>query len=147
AHGVPPEALELELTESAVLRVVEQPGNALVQLSGAGVASAIDDFGTGYSSLFYLKHLPVHKLKIDRTFVAEVDVDANDAAIVEAIIHMAISLGLETVAEGVESDRQLEFLKSRSCGNVQGFLQSRPMPAAAFESWLERYNGRAEANV
>ncbi|MBL8470184.1 MAG: EAL domain-containing protein [Rhodocyclaceae bacterium] len=147
AHSLPPDALELELTESTVLRVVDQPGNALVQLHEAGVNAAIDDFGTGYSSLFYLKHLPVHKLKIDRAFVAEVEANSDDAAIVEAIIHMAISLGLETVAEGVESDLQLEFLKSRSCGNVQGFLQSRPLSAEAFESWLQMHEAHAEAGA
>jgi len=134
--GLPPHLLELELTESQLLDNVESVLHTLNQLRQLGVKLAIDDFGTGYSSLSYLKRLPVDYLKIDRTFVRDVTQDGEDAAITRAIIAMAHSLELKVVAEGVEEQQQLDFLKSQGCDEIQGFLISRPVEAVQFASLL-----------
>jgi len=106
---------------------------ALHRLSSLGVRLSIDDFGTGYSSLSYLKRFPVDIIKIDRSFVRDVPHDADDAAIVTGIIALAHSLRLDVVAEGVETEAQLRFLKEQSCDLLQGFYLSQPVPAAQFE--------------
>ncbi len=128
--GINPRLLQVELTESTVMREIDRQIGALEGLRAAGVRISIDDFGTGYSSLSYLKHLPIDHLKIDRSFVRDMTVDANDAAIVSAIISMARSLRLETIAEGVETRQHAMRLASLGCGYAQGYLYSRPVPAA-----------------
>jgi diguanylate cyclase (GGDEF)-like protein len=127
-----PEFLELELTEGALVRDVTVTTAILRKLDKMGVNVAIDDFGTGYSSLSYLRHFPIGRLKIDRSFVAFVASDRNNAAISRAIIALAHSLKINVMAEGVETVEQLEFLRAQQCDEVQGFLFSRPLtPAAA----------------
>ncbi|MBT9512207.1 MAG: EAL domain-containing protein [Acidovorax sp.] len=139
--GLPARRLELELTEGAA---VDDPAAALAmmdQLHDRGVRLSMDDFGTGYSSLSYLKRFQIYKLKIDQSFVRDLDDDANDRAIVSAIIRMAQALGMQTTAEGVETDGQLEFLREQGCDEGQGYLFSRPLPANAFEAYLRERLG------
>ncbi len=131
--GLDPALLELELTESMLMETVENTIGLLQQLKGLGVSLAIDDFGTGYSSLSYLTRFPIDTLKIDRSFVRDLEADKNDATIVEAIIAMAHSLDLQVVAEGVETEFQQDFLKHRGCDQFQGFLLSKPVSASEFK--------------
>jgi EAL domain-containing protein (putative c-di-GMP-specific phosphodiesterase class I)/GGDEF domain-containing protein len=136
ASGLAPQYLGIELTESAVMGNAERHIRTLHELKALGVTLSIDDFGTGYSSLSYLKRFPLDELKIDRSFVSGVDTDPDNAAIVIAIIAMAHCLGLSVVAEGVETQAQLAFLKSKACDECQGFLFAKPMPAEAFGKLL-----------
>lgn len=133
--GLPPHLLELEITEST-LQSVDKSLRLVEALHGLGVGVAIDDFGTGYSSLSLLKHLPIDRLKIDRSFIDDVPQDANDVAIVEAILALSRTLGLKVTAEGVETAEQLAVLRRLQCHECQGFLFSRPLPAAAMRSLL-----------
>ena len=132
--GLPPACLELELTESILMREVDQAMQILAGLKRLGLSIAIDDFGTGYSSLNYLKQFPIDILKIDRTFVDGLPSGEQDAQIARAIIAMAHSLNLAVIAEGVETHEQLEFLREHGCDEVQGYLFGRPMPASRFEA-------------
>ncbi|HYD81870.1 MAG TPA: EAL domain-containing protein, partial [Paucimonas sp.] len=134
--GLPPHLLELEITESTLMEHAEDTLEALERLRSLGVRLTIDDFGTGYSSLAYLKRFPVDVIKIDRSFVRDVPHDADDAAIVKGIIALAHSLRLEVVAEGVESEAQLEFLRAQSCDMLQGYYLSMPVPADQFGRYL-----------
>jgi diguanylate cyclase (GGDEF)-like protein/PAS domain S-box-containing protein len=136
-HGLPGEALELEITESVAMRDPARTAELLRQLRRHGVALAIDDFGTGYSSLAYLKQLPLSCLKLDRSFVMDIESDPNDAAICTATIQLAHSLGLGVVAEGVETSVQLEFLRRLGCDIVQGYYISKPLPAAEMTRFLQ----------
>jgi diguanylate cyclase (GGDEF)-like protein/PAS domain S-box-containing protein len=136
--GIPPAALELEITESSVM---DDPDAAVLQLrklSENGLSIAIDDFGTGYSSLSYLKRFPVSKLKIDRSFVMDIPGDANDTAIAIAVIQLARSLGLKTVAEGVETAAQRDFLAAQGCDFLQGYWYGKPLDAAAFTAFARQ---------
>ena len=134
ANGVAPETLELELTESHLMRNIEEKAGLLNRLGDLGVGLAIDDFGTGYSSLSYLKRLPVDAIKIDGSFVRDLQDDPNDEAIVRAVLAMAHTLKLLVVAEGVETTAQLEALRALGCDEYQGFLESPALPAADFEA-------------
>jgi diguanylate cyclase (GGDEF)-like protein/PAS domain S-box-containing protein len=138
AARLPPSLLELEITESVVL---EEPGESIATvkaLRAQGLTIAVDDFGTGYSSLSYLKRLPVDRVKIDRSFIRNVLTDPDDAALSTAIIAMAGALRLESVAEGVESQGEAEFLRSQGCQYLQGYFFSRPLSAADFTRLLRR---------
>ena len=137
--GLPPHCLELELTESTAMQDPRTAHAVMSQLDHFGVRIAIDDFGTGYSSLSYLKKLKLSKLKIDQSFIRDISSDPEDKAIVSTIITMARSLGLETIAEGVEDARQLDYLKSQRCDKVQGYFYSRPLPPEAFETWMREH--------
>ncbi len=127
-HDVDPARLKLEVTESVVLHDLDSVTARMNELIGHGVLFALDDFGTGYSSLGYLKSLPVHELKIDQSFVHNMESRTADAAVVSAVVGIAQSLDLELIAEGVETESQLEFLKQRDCDRFQGYLFSRPLP-------------------
>jgi diguanylate cyclase (GGDEF)-like protein len=149
ACDCPASLLQLEITESSIMDQVEQALETMHRLTALGVQLTIDDFGTGYSSLSQLKRLPVRKLKIDRTFVHDIPVDADDDIFVDAILSLARKLGLRTVAEGVETPEQVTFLASRSCDEYQGFLFSRPCEPQAFARILHERNadGMAESST
>lgn len=134
--GLDPRDLELEITENVVMADFKTTEYSLQALYDHGVRLVIDDFGTGYSSLTYLKRFPVYKLKIDRSFISEVNVNNEDAAIANAIIKMAHSLNLRVIGEGVETVEQMDFLQQRQCDEYQGFLFAKPLPPETFESWL-----------
>jgi diguanylate cyclase (GGDEF)-like protein/PAS domain S-box-containing protein len=134
--GLRPDALAVELTESALIDDPENAAATLGRLKDMGLAISLDDFGTGYSSLSYLKRFPIDCLKIDRTFVRDIVTDPDDAAIVTAIINMAQSLKLVVVAEGVESQQQVDFLRARGCLAAQGYFFSKPLPADLAQEWL-----------
>ena len=138
-HGVPAHRLELELTESMVMANAEQAISALQAIKRTGVSLAIDDFGTGYSSLVYLKRLPIDTLKIDKEFVRDLNQDPDDEAITATIITMAHSLGLNVIAEGVETEEQLNYLREHGCDEIQGYWLSRPMPASDCIAYIRRY--------
>lgn len=138
-HGVEPGQLILEVTETATMINPQAALAALRVLYDAGIRLAIDDFGTGYSSLSYIRKLPVHEIKIDRSFVMEMDSNCDDATIVRTTINMCHDLGFEVVAEGVESNATCELLRSMSCDIMQGFYLARPMPDERVAPWLYDY--------
>jgi EAL domain-containing protein (putative c-di-GMP-specific phosphodiesterase class I) len=132
-----PEYLELELTESMLMHDVENTVKTLYELKQMGVRLSIDDFGTGYSSLSYLKRFPLDILKIDRSFVTDLGTESDDGEIARAIIAMAHALKLEVVAEGVESQQQLDFMRDFQCDFIQGYFFSKPLPAEEFARLLK----------
>ncbi len=134
--GLNPEYLEIELTENLFLHNIDKGIQTLSRLKELGIKIALDDFGAGFSSLSYLKRLPVDKLKIDRSFVSELDTDKGDSAIVSAIISLSQNLGLGVVAEGVERHSQLKILLDFKCDEIQGFMICRPLSPDDFEAWL-----------
>ncbi|MFO7993237.1 MAG: EAL domain-containing protein [Marinobacter sp.] len=142
-HGVPADRLEVELTEEIFIQNIEHNLNQLSKLHKLGVHLAIDDFGVGYSSLGYLRDFPVDLLKIDRSFITDVTERHDDAVITRAVINLAHNLGIQVVAEGVETRDQLNFLKNHRCDLIQGYFISRPIPAAE----LERALGSGLLNV
>lgn len=143
--GVNPDQLELEVTESTMMRDLEVTLDALRQLKGMGLRVAIDDFGTGHSSLFYLKNFPIDTLKIDKSFVQDVCTDVSDAVLVSAIISMAKSLGLSLVAEGVETESQMVFLREAGCTEIQGYYYSKPLPEQDFFSYVHKERNQSNS--
>ena len=142
---LPGELLELELTESVAMHDPQGAIAVMNNLHERGIRMSIDDFGTGYSSLSYLKKFRVYKLKIDRSFIQDIGTDAEDRAIVAAIISMARSLGLKAIAEGVETVEQLEFLREQGCDEAQGYYFSRPLPVAQLDALLAAFLANASA--
>ncbi|MDB5821512.1 MAG: Response regulator receiver protein, partial [Herminiimonas sp.] len=136
--GIRAECLELEITESTLMKNAGLAADQLRGMTATGVRFAIDDFGTGYSSLNHLKKFPIDLLKIDQTFVRDVAIDMDDAAMVSAIITMAHALGIEVLAEGVETLEQLDFLRARHCDYVQGNLMGRPIPGDQIKAFCEK---------
>ncbi|MGB0835040.1 MAG: sensor domain-containing protein [Psychrobium sp.] len=136
--GLAPHYLELEITESFILHQPDDAIARLHKLCELGVTLAIDDFGTGYSSLSYLKRLPVHRLKIDRSFIGDIPQDTNDTAITQAIIVMAEQLGLAIIAEGVETQEQAQFLLRNKCSQAQGYLYSKPLDSLQAEAFISK---------
>jgi diguanylate cyclase (GGDEF)-like protein/PAS domain S-box-containing protein len=135
--GIPPESLDLEITESVAMQSVDWTASVLRSLQRMGVRISIDDFGTGQSSLSYLKHFPLTTLKIDRAFVKDIRVNPDGEAIVKAVIALAHILKLRVVAEGVETDQQIAFLREAACEEIQGYFYSRPLPADKLRGILE----------
>jgi diguanylate cyclase (GGDEF)-like protein len=138
-QAVAAEQLVFEITESAVMQDPERALEVLHSLRNCGIHLSVDDFGTGYSSLAQLKRMPVQELKIDQSFIRELDEQSDDAVIVRSTIDMSHSLGLKVVAEGVEFQRNLDLLRLWNCDTAQGYLISRPLPAQAFEQWMQQW--------
>jgi EAL domain-containing protein (putative c-di-GMP-specific phosphodiesterase class I) len=136
--GVPPAMIELEITESAIMQDPDAVVAELARLRGLGLALAIDDFGTGYSSLSYLKRFPLDKLKVDQSFVRPLmpESPAEDSAIVEAVVRLGQTLGLKVIAEGVETEDQLNLLGRLGCDEIQGYWFSKPMPVAEATAFI-----------
>lgn len=137
-HQVPAEQLIFEITESAIMSEPERALVVLNRLRECGISLSVDDFGTGYSSLAHLKRLPVQELKIDQSFVRNLDETSEDAVIVRSTIEMSHNLGLKVVAEGVEYEHSLQLLERWHCDTAQGYLISRPLSAVAFEAWITK---------
>ena len=136
--GLPPDVLEIEITENIALNY-DEAAVVLQKLRDKGVKLAFDDFGTGYASLSYLTKFPLSRIKIDRSFVGKITDDAEDAAIVRSLISMAHNLGLEVIAEGVETTGQAAFLLNERCEEAQGYLYAKPLAADAFETFLRTH--------
>jgi diguanylate cyclase (GGDEF)-like protein len=140
-HDLPAEYLRLEMTESGIMEDSESASSALAHLSELGVKTHIDDFGTGYSSLNYLANLPVHALKIDRDFVSQLDLDERKSMIVRSVVALAHNLGLKVIAEGVETHRQLDYLKALKCQYGQGYLFSKPLDSEKATDFIKEWSG------
>lgn len=136
--GLPPSCLDLEITESVLMQEADATIATLNALKAMGVHVSVDDFGTGYSSLAYLKRFPIDTLKIDKSFMREVTADSHNAAIVRTVIALAKSLGLESIAEGVETREQVEFLRAEGCDRLQGYYFSKPLPAPTLFDFVRR---------
>lgn len=144
--GMDPRYLELELTESVLMQEAEEAVPTLSALKALGIQLSLDDFGTGYSSLNYLRRFPLDNLKIDRSFIKGITTNSHDATIVRAVIALAHNLNLKIIAEGVETQEELDFLAAHGCEEIQGFYFSKPLPAEQFKRLLEggRLSGRAQ---
>ena len=136
-HQINPKNLKLELTESSLLEGIEENATTMSLLKKDGVQLSLDDFGTGYSSLQYLKQLPLDELKIDRSFVKDITSDNQDRSIVKTIITLAESVGMSVLAEGVETEEQLEVLLKNGCQRFQGYLFGSPLPIAKLMETLK----------
>ena len=133
-YDIPGNRIELEITENILMQNIDHAIHQLSELTSFGVQIAVDDFGVGYSSLSYLHNLPIHTMKIDRSFISEIQSPHEKHSIVTGLIAMAGELGLDVVAEGVETPVQLEFLRRVECPRTQGFLVGRPVPVSQFAS-------------
>jgi EAL domain-containing protein (putative c-di-GMP-specific phosphodiesterase class I) len=142
--GLPASTLELEITESVLMSDSQEALDCLAQLKRLGVQIAIDDFGTGYSSLSYIKRFAIDKLKIDRSFISDMEFSECDRQLVVTIINMAHDLSLQVIAEGIEEAWQLDYLRQTGCDQAQGYLISTPMTGAELSLWLE---GQVPAQV
>ncbi len=138
--GFDPNCLDIEITENLLLHNADVASDAIRRLATLGVRFSIDDFGTGYSNLGYLKNLPITDIKIDRSFVSGLPDNANDVAIVSAIISMAHIMGIKVVAEGVETEEQLDFLREHHCDAMQGFYFSPPVTHNTVSRYLGEQN-------
>jgi diguanylate cyclase (GGDEF)-like protein/PAS domain S-box-containing protein len=138
-YGLDSSAIQLELTETAVMDDIDRAVDVLERLKAAGIMISLDDFGTGYSSLNYLSRLPLNKLKIDQTFVQRIDQDRAGRAITEAVIVLGRTLGLSVVAEGIESEMVLDYLRERGCNEGQGYFICEPLPGQAVAEWLKKH--------
>ena len=143
AEGLPPAWLELEITETILLQDAQEMAQRLGALAALGVGLVLDDFGTGYSSLAYLKKLPIHKLKIDQSFVRGLPDDEGDRAIVSAIVSMGQALGIDVIAEGVETEAQRAALIGMHCQQYQGYLCAPALEAGAFRAFLAQRQVKA----
>jgi EAL domain-containing protein (putative c-di-GMP-specific phosphodiesterase class I) len=139
--GAQAHQLKLELTESMLVDDIQGVIAKMSALKGRGISFSLDDFGTGYSSLAYLKGLPLDQLKIDQGFIRDILIDQNDAAIAKMVIALADSMGLNVIAEGVETEGQRDFLANMGCPAYQGYLFSRPLPLQEFEALVSREQG------
>jgi EAL domain-containing protein (putative c-di-GMP-specific phosphodiesterase class I) len=146
-NDLSPEQLHIEITESSLMEDVDRNMRVLHQIREIGCSFSIDDFGTGYSSLSYLKRLPIYAIKIDRSFVIGLPDDAQDCALVRAITAMARGLNLEVVAEGVDSEAQLKFLRDADCRIIQGYFYSKPLPLDSFVSYAQAVGAWAGPGV
>src|SRR5208337_2976455 len=135
--GLEPKFLDLEITESVAMKNPEHTVANINRLAEMGVNISIDDFGTGYSSLSYMKRLPIQKLKIDQSFIRDIATDPDDRAIITAVTSMAHNMNMKVIAEGVETEDQLSFLRETHCDEAQGYLFSRPLPAEEFWELVE----------
>ncbi|MBW3567881.1 MAG: GGDEF domain-containing phosphodiesterase, partial [Proteobacteria bacterium] len=146
-HELPPPSLELEITESTLFEISDENMSKLNSLRQSGISIAVDDFGTGYSSLSYLHRLPITTLKIDKSFVDKVDTDKTHEAVASTIVWLAGNFGLETVAEGIETEQQAEKLRSMNVTTGQGYLYARPMPEKELLRWLSNHVRAASSAV
>lgn len=137
--GLPPERLELEVTETAMIDDMPAAALMLQQLRALGITIALDDFGTGYSSLNFLRNLPFDRIKIDRCFVHDLGVKPEASTIVRGLIALCAGLGAATTAEGVETDRQISLLRAEGCSEIQGFRIGRPRPGPEMEEWMAAF--------
>ncbi len=142
--GIPPHLLELELTEGVAMHNPQEVANVMQKLHEQNIHLSIDDFGTGYSSLSYLKRFPVYKLKIDRSFVMHITENSEDRAIISVVINLAKSLGMRAIAEGVETEEQLLFLKENGCNEIQGYYLSKPLSAEQFKIFVDKFTESPE---
>jgi EAL domain-containing protein (putative c-di-GMP-specific phosphodiesterase class I) len=137
-HGISPAMLDVEVTEDSLVNDIDKAMSVLAALKQAGIATSLDDFGSGYSSLCYLVRLPIDTLKIDRSFVQALADSEKASAVIRGIVALARSLGMKTVAEGIESQQQFDELKDAGCDVIQGYLISRPLEADAFAEFMLR---------
>ena len=147
ATGVPPNRLELEITEGVVMHNEEKSIETMKHLQSLGISLSMDDFGVGYSSLSHLTRFPIDRLKIDRSFISDIPQNVEKAAVVRAIVAMAHSLNLITVAEGVETAEQERFMKAVGCDQFQGYFLSPPVPAPQLELLIEKFNHSAKQKI
>jgi EAL domain-containing protein (putative c-di-GMP-specific phosphodiesterase class I) len=142
--GLDPGRLELEITESVMVQDIDAAISELNQLRALGVSISMDDFGTGYSSLSYLRSFPFDKIKIDQSFVRQLGLESDGGAIIRAVIGMCESFGATVIAEGVETERQLDLLRAERCTDIQGYLVSKPLPARDIPKLISdfRWDGR-----
>ena len=141
-NNLTPEHIEIEITESVLIEDFESTISILEELRNRGFKVSLDDFGTGYSSLSYLRDIPIDTLKIDKSFVDTILLDDSTSIITDAVITMVKKLGLETIAEGVETEEQFEYLKNMHCDNIQGFLLGKPMPSEKLIELIMEENKR-----